>query len=96
MVDKEFHIKKIVHVWLTVAMYTVPITTFLYMNGMAGSAYVFHAFLPVEESPLWFAGYYIILVCMSPIINLFMNRASRNLVYSIVSISYICYSERQK
>lgn len=88
MVDKEFHLRKIIHVWLTVAMYTVPITIFLYVNGVA-NADIFWAFLPVEASPLWFAGYYIILVCLSPVLNLFINRNSKSLVELFLGLFFI-------
>lgn len=79
-VDKPFRMKKIVHVWLTVAMYTIPMTLFLYLGGIATRENLMPAFLPIEESPLWFAGYYMVLRLLSPIFNIFLNKAPKQLI----------------
>lgn len=79
-VDKPFRMKKIVHVWLTVAMYTIPMTLFLYLGGIATRENLMSAFLPIEESPLWFAGYYMVLRLLSPIFNVFLNKAPKQLI----------------
>ena len=79
-VDRAFKFRKIIHVWLTVLMYTVPITVYLIVKGAAGRANLITAFLPVENSPLWFAGYYIVLVMLSPMLNRFITQAQKAMI----------------
>lgn len=78
--DREFRFKRIVHVWLTVVMYTVPITIYLYLTGVASRGNIVAAFLPVEQSPLWFAGYYMVLVFIAPLLNLFICKAPKSVL----------------
>lgn len=78
--DKDFKFKRIIHVWLTVVMYTIPITIYLCLIGTASRKNIITAFLPVEQSPLWFAGYYIVLVFMAPLLNLIIDNASRSVL----------------
>ncbi len=80
LVDREFKLKRIIHVWLTVVMYTVPITIYLYMIGVSSRRNIVAAFLPVEQEPLWFAGYYIFLVFLAP----FLNRLIHNVPQSVL------------
>lgn len=85
-VDKVFKFKKIVHVWITVVMYTVPIILYCTFVGIASKENIFIAFMPIEESPLWFAGYYIVLVLLSPMLNLFLNEAPKRLVEYFIAV----------
>lgn len=86
-VDRAFKFRKIIHVWLTVLMYTVPITVYLIVKGAAGRANLITAFLPVENSPLWFAGYYIVLVMLSPMLNRFITQAPKAMIeYFLLSM----------
>ncbi|MFG6357353.1 MAG: acyltransferase [Acetatifactor sp.] len=80
LVEKEFRFKRIIHVWLTVVMYTVPITVYLYVIGIASRGNIVAAFLPVEQSPLWFAGYYIVLVFIAPFLNLLICKAPKSVL----------------
>lgn len=79
-VDRDFRFRKIVHVWLTVIMYTIPIMSYLYLIGIASKRDIIQALLPIEQSPLWFAGYYIVLVLISPALNLLVKKAPKNVL----------------
>lgn len=79
LVDKPFRIRRIFHTWFTVIMYSVPITLaarFVFHISVSKEAFR-QAFFPVEESPLWFAGYYIVLVAMSPLLNILIRQVSK-------------------
>lgn len=78
--DREFKLKKIVHVWLTVVMYTVPITLWLYIKGIATKPDIITAFLPIGRKPLWFAGDYMVLVLISPMINMALDKFPKKLI----------------
>ncbi len=76
-VEKSFNMKKVLHVWLTVIMFTVPITLYCWHIGIATKRDLFTAALPVSGSPLWFAGYYIVLMLLSPALNFLVNEAPK-------------------
>ena len=78
--EKPFRIKRVIHTWLTVIMYTVPITLYCMYWGGASKENLFYAFLPIEGSPLWFAGYYMVLVLLSPVLNWLINEAPKQIV----------------
>lgn len=77
LVEQQFRVRRILHIWLTVIMYTVPITLYLYFNGLASKQDLYNAFFPLETSPLWFASYYIILIMISPILNYLLKKQKR-------------------
>lgn len=79
-VDKDFDISKIFHSWFTVIMYTVPITMYLCIIGVANGENLYAAMFPIEESPLWFVGYYCVLMFVAPALNVFLSKASRGLI----------------
>ncbi|WP_256379754.1 acyltransferase family protein [Butyrivibrio sp. WCD2001] len=79
-VNKKFKMMKLVHVWLTLIMYTVPITVYLYFKGLAGKNDLLMALFPFEYSQLWFAAYFIVLLLLMPLLNLFIKKAPKNLV----------------
>lgn len=89
MSEKEFRFKRIIHVWLTVVMYTVPITIYLYMIGASSRGNIVAAFLPVEQSPLWFAGYYIVLVFIAPLLNVIIGNVPKS-VLEIFLFTFFC------
>jgi len=88
LVDKPFQFKKIAHTWLTVIMYTVPITLYCMHIGIASKLDLFRAFLPIEGSPLWFAGYYMVLVLLSPALNLLMKEENRRIHEWIIFVLF--------
>lgn len=88
-IEKSFGIKKIFHTWLTVIMYTIPISLYLFNIGVIGKESIYMAMLPVEESPLWFAGFYIILVFLSPILNMLLNKAPRRIIECFLLILFV-------
>lgn len=87
--DKDFKFKRIIHVWLTVVMYTVPLTIYLYLIGVSSRGNIVAAFLPVEQSPLWFAGYYIVLVFMAPLLNLIIHNVPKS-VLEFFLLTFFC------
>lgn len=92
LVDASFKVKRIFHTWLTVIMYTVPITLICkYIFHIEISKEVFvQAFFPIEECPLWFAGYYIVLIMLSPVLNLILRHCSKKSLEIILSPLVIC------
>lgn len=78
--DRDFKFKRVIHVWLTVVMYTVPITIYLFLVGVSSRGNIVAAFLPVEQSPLWFAGHYIVLVFMAPLLNLIIHNVPKSVL----------------
>lgn len=88
-VDKAFRFRKIVHVWLTVIMYTVPIMLYLLYVGEISRANLITALFPVEESPLWFAGYYIILLLLTPMLNLLLAKAPKHLIEYFIGLFFL-------
>lgn len=82
LVEKEFSIKRVFHTWLTVIMYTVPITLIAYLFQLYpvdGNLFK-SALLPIENSPLWFANYYIVLILLSPILNKILHDCPKYLI----------------
>ncbi len=88
-VNSKFKFQKISHIWLTVIMYTVPITVYLMLIGVVTRDNMMVAFFPIEESPLWFAGYYIILFFLSPFLKFILNKAKKELVEFFLAIMFI-------
>ncbi len=86
LVDRDVQIKRVFHVWLTVVMYTVPIMAYMYYIGLAGKEDLLRALLPVEESPLWFAGYYILLILTSPVLNLLLRKENRRIAEYVIFV----------
>lgn len=71
--------KRICHTWLTVLMYTVPITLlckFVWRLEVSRDM-LLQAFFPIEGCPLWFAGYYMVLVMLSPALNIILHSCSQ-------------------
>lgn len=89
LVDMPFRFKRIVRTWLTVIMFTVPITLYCMYLGLATKNNLYTAFLPIEGSPLWFAGYYIVLVLLSPALNLLMSGAYKK-VHEWILFALFC------
>lgn len=90
-IGKEFKFRKILHVWLTVIMYTVPLVLFMCVKGLAGRADLIKCFFPIEESPLWFAGYYIVLVLFMPFLNMLITKAPRKML-ELLLVLVFCMS----
>lgn len=90
MVDSQLKSKKVLHVWLNAIFYTATLTIFCYTRNIATSQDIFISFLPVPESPVWFAGHYIIVILLSPLLNLFINKASKKIVFFTIFV-YFCF-----
>lgn len=95
-IDRGVKIKKILHIWLMVITYSVALTLFMYVRGKAGKENLYISFFPVlgSSSSLWFAGYYILLMLLSPMLNLTlekMNRSISEFVLFFLSIFVVLY-----
>lgn len=86
---KEIKIRKVFHIWLTVSLYTIPLLTCMYYLGMVNKEELFLAFLPIEESPLWFAGHYILLVLATPLLNLLLKEENKAILEYILAVLFI-------
>lgn len=87
--DQSFKFKKIIHIWLTVIMYTVPLMLYLYFSGHIERNQLIVAFFPVEKSPLWFAGYFIVLLLFMPLLNLLINNAHQKILEYYLMVMFI-------
>lgn len=76
-VDKKFHFKKVIHVWLTVICYTLPLTLFCVKKYNADSINLYKALLPIQGNDLWFASYFMVLLLISPVLNLIIQKTSQ-------------------
>lgn len=80
-IDKKININKVFHSWFTVVMYTVPIMGYmLYLKFYIDKASYISAFYPVEKTPLWFVGCYIIILLLMPILNHVILTSDKNLL----------------
>lgn len=70
MVDSRFRPERIVDLYLTVALYTVPITLVMLAAGRYGSTQnLIQGFLPFFGRPVWFATAYISLIALTPFLS---------------------------
>ncbi len=78
MCDKQFKIDRVFRTWLTVFTLSVPLMLFsVYYAGIEVSNDAFWSvFFPLTRSPLWFCSFYIILLLLSPILNVIINEIS--------------------
>lgn len=86
LVDCSFKVQRIFHVWLTVIMYTVPITLLckFVWNVEVSRDMLVAAFHPIGDCPLWFAGYYIVLIILSPVLNMILHDCSKKAIEIIL------------
>lgn len=100
-VDMSFRFRKILHIWLTVAMFSLPFLVWeLTHPGFSEEQMQMLAY-PVEERPLWFAGYFIVLMGFSPVLNMILREGSRKLTeyilffFGILMTGYCSVTARQ-
>lgn len=92
LVDGKFKIHRVIHTWLTVFMYALPLAIFCMIKGLAGRDIIAASLLPVERSPMWFASSYIIIVLLSPALNMLINQAPRRISRWVVFVLFILLS----
>lgn len=74
MVDSKFKATRVLKLWGQVITYTVPLTLIMLLLGVNVSIkHLIVAFLPITGMPLWFASVYILLYCLSPLLNKFFS-----------------------
>lgn len=88
-IEQKFNVRRILTVWFTVIMYTIPLMLYCYCIGIADRNCVYTAFFPVERSPLWFAGYYIVLMLLAPILNIYINNASKKIQQYVLFVFFL-------
>ena len=97
LVDQKFKVSRLFSAWLTVVSYT---TFFMLYGKLSGTinydkSSVLGVFLPIEQNTLWFAGCYIILVSISPILNRLVyaeNDTLLKLILILYTIFMVIYS----
>lgn len=82
--DLSFRSKKVIHVWLTVAMFSLPFMFWQLTRPIFSEKAMQILVYPLEESPLWFASYYLVLMCLVPVLNLLLREGSRRLTEFIL------------
>ena len=81
--DLTFRSKKLIHIWLTVAMFSLPFMAWMLTQPFSQKAIQIMAY-PLEESPLWFASYFMVLMCLAPLLNLLLREGTRRLTEFIL------------
>lgn len=89
LVDKPFNIKKVIHIWLTVIMFTIPLTIYCRCIGLAGNRDLCKAVLPISGRLLWFASYYMVLILFTPALNYFLKEAPKKIHMWILLILFV-------
>ena len=80
-VEKKMNINKIFHTWFTVAVYTIPIMGYMmHLKFFIDKKAYISAFYPIQKTPLWFAGCYIIILLFMPILNHIILTIDRSLL----------------
>lgn len=88
----EFRLKKVLHVWLTVFMYTMPVLVFLHYKGIVSKWDLRLAFFPMEEGPLWFANHYMALLLIMPLLNTVLHKTTKNVLAYFLGFMFILSS----
>lgn len=91
LVDSPFKVKRIFRTWLTVIMYTVPfvLAARFIFHIAVGKEMLYQMLFPIEESPLWFAGYYIVLVAVSPLLNILLRQLKKTSLETALYVPFI-------
>ena len=84
--ESSFKVNRLFRTWMTVITYTVPITLIskYLLHIEVTQAVLWQAFFPIEESPLWFAGYYIVLIALSPALNVLLDDKNQKALEAVL------------
>lgn len=77
--EQPFRTRRVLNLWLSLWLYTVPLTILCYFvpGSEVGLGTLRWAMFPVSTKQLWFVAAYVVLLLLSPVLNLVMHRASR-------------------
>lgn len=92
LVDGKFKIHRVIHTWLTIFTYAIPLGIFCILKGLAGRDIIAASLLPIERSPMWFASAYMIVVLLSPMLNMLINEAPRRISRWIIFVLLVILS----
>lgn len=88
MCDSQFKAQRVLRLYSEVFLYSAVITTLMLLIGKAGSLLdVIRGFFVIYGYPLWFASSYIVLLLISPYLNLLFKLDKKNLFRLILIIS---------
>lgn len=77
--EQPFRTRRVLNLWLSLWLYTVPLTVLCYFvpGSEVGLGTLRWAMFPVSTKQLWFVAAYVVLLLLSPVLNLVLQRASR-------------------
>ena len=81
-VDKRCSFKRIFMIWLAAFMYTVSITLvskFIFHLPVEQEDFI-NAFFPINNAPLWFVSVYLLLLLLSPVLNVAINNCKKGML----------------
>lgn len=74
LVEQNFKISRAIKTACALVFYTAVITIYgIWSSKFGTEVNLFMALHPLEESPLWFASYYVIFVMMTPFLNVILK-----------------------
>lgn len=91
--ESAFHSKQLFHIWLTAFFWQVGISFVLWLRGSVPASVFRSALFPLEESGLWFASYFSVLLLFSPLLKALVRREKRLtewilLVLAVLMVGY--------
>ena len=77
--EQPFKTRRVLNLWLSLWLYTVPLTILCYFvpGSEVGLGTLRWAIFPVSTKQLWFVAAYVVLLLLSPVLNLVLHTASR-------------------
>lgn len=86
LVDKEFKAERITKIYLQIATYVIPITTFMiiFHGSYMGLKEIIRGLFPWGGSPLWFGTVYIEMLLLTPFLNILLNNINRTKILLII------------
>ncbi len=75
LVDCKFEMRRITKIWFTLITYSIPLTILcIFLPVEITSAQILQGFFPFINDILWFGSTYMILLFISPMLNLLLHR----------------------
>ena len=104
LVDKKFDIKRVIRIWIMTFFYSVSLTLItVYGLGRTEnvtSGDILNAFFPISCYPLWFAGFYMVLLLATPILNMILDKFDRKqlkkglIIFGFLSVFFVTFTNR--
>lgn len=79
-VEQKFNFCKVIKIWISTFFYVICVTLMcaLFFHIPYDEKTIIRAFFPISGGALWFVSYFMILMLISPFLNLIVNRLERN------------------